>query len=108
MPHGHDLGPLLVGDLQLGKRDADDLAALDEAITTADVAGLRAEGDQTPLEVVRRGHAVSMLIFSGISALPIELLEAPDSPELRSTLDLPRRDGDVLPGPPGGDGVAAA
>jgi hypothetical protein len=85
-PIGHDLGQLLVGDLQLGKRGADDLAELDEAITSAYVAGLRAEGDQTPLEVVRRGHAVSMLIFSGLSALPVELLEAPDSPELRALL----------------------
>lgn len=83
-PIGHDLGQLLVGDLQLGKRGADDLAELDEAITAAYVAGLRAEGDQTSLEVVRRGHAVSLHIFSGLSALPVELLEAPDSPELRT------------------------
>lgn len=83
-PVGHDLGQLLVGDLQLGKRGADDLIELDEAITAAYVAGLRAEGDETPHEVVRRGHAVSMHIFSGISAVPIELLEEPDSPELRT------------------------
>lgn len=83
-PYGHDLGQLLVGDLQLGKRSADGLAALDAAITEAYAAGLRAEGDETPVEVVRRGHAVSMLIFSGLSALPIEMLDEPDSPELRA------------------------
>jgi hypothetical protein len=83
-PIGHDLGQLLVGDLQLGKRGADGLAELDEANTAAFVAGLRAEGDETPLEVVRRAHAVSMQIFTGISALPIEHLDATDSPELRT------------------------
>ena len=86
-PVGHDLGQLLVGDLQLGKRGGDDLAELDAAITDAYVAGLRAEGDQTPLEVVRRGHAVSMHIFSGISALPVEDLDQPDSPELRARFE---------------------
>ena len=98
-PGNFTLGPQCLGDKAgvspdirgnwrdaLGKRGADDLAELDEAITGAYVAGLRAEGDQTPLEVVRRGHAVCMLIFSGFSALPVELLEAPDSPELRALL----------------------
>lgn len=83
-PYGHDLGQLLIGDLQLGKRSADGLAELDDAITRAYVDGLRAEGDLTPFEVVRRGHAVSMFIFSGLSALPIELLEEHDSPALRA------------------------
>ena len=83
-PYGHDLGQLLVGDLQLGKRGADGLADLDAAITRAYVDGLRAEGDVTPFEVVRRGHAVSMFIFSGLSTLPIEMLDEPDSPALRA------------------------
>lgn len=55
------------------------------SITTASrTRGLPAEGDQTPLEVVRRGNAVSLHIFSGISALPTDELDQPDSPELRA------------------------
>ena len=47
-PVGFDLSQLLVGDIQIGKRGADDLAELDEAIVTAYVAGLRAEGCEIP------------------------------------------------------------
>ena len=43
-PVGFDLTQLLVGDVQIGRRGADDLAELDEALVTAYVAGLRAEG----------------------------------------------------------------
>ena len=79
-PVGFDLGQLLIGDVQLGRRPAADLPALEEACVPAYIEGLRAEGDETSAEVVRRAHALQMLIFIGLSALPIDMLEAPPTP----------------------------
>ena len=76
-PVGFDLSQLLVGDVQIGKRGADDLAELDEAIVTAYVAGLRAEGCEIPEEQVRRGHALCLLIMTGLSTVPFDLFEGP-------------------------------
>jgi hypothetical protein len=80
-PVGFDLSQLLVGDIQIGKRGADDLAELDEAIVTAYVAGLRAEGCKIPEEQVRRGHALCLLIMTGLSTVPVDLFEVPITPE---------------------------
>ncbi len=80
-PVGFDLTQLLVGDIQIGKRSADDLAELDEAIVAAYVAGLRAEGCEIPEEQVRRGHALCLLIMTGLSAVPFDLFEGPITPE---------------------------
>ncbi len=44
LPIGFDLGQLLVGDVQIGRRSSDDLQERDEACLAAYVAGLRAEG----------------------------------------------------------------
>ena len=76
-PVGFDLSQLLVGDIQIGKRGADDLAELDEAIVAAYVAGLRAEGCEIPEEQIRRGHALCLLIMTGLSAAPFDLFEGP-------------------------------
>lgn len=76
-PVGFDLGQLLVGDLQIGKRGAEGLAELDEAIVTAYVAGLRDEGCEIPEAQVRRSHALCMLIMTGLSALPFDLFDGP-------------------------------
>jgi len=77
-PLGFDLSQLLLGDVQLGRGSAGDLPAIDESCTAAYIEGLRAEGCEVPAAVVRRGHALLMLIFSGLSAIPFELLaEAP-------------------------------
>ena len=43
-PVGFDLGQLLVGDVQIGRRSPDLLAETDEAIVPAYVDGLHAEG----------------------------------------------------------------
>ncbi|MEO6509637.1 MAG: phosphotransferase [Nocardioides sp.] len=83
MPVGSDLAQLLVGDVQIGKRHADDLAARDELIVTSYVEGLRAEGCDIPESVVRRSHAVHLLLMSGLSSLPDALLESdPTDPEV--------------------------
>ncbi len=79
-PVGFDLGQLLVGDVQLGRRTAADMAEVDEAIVRAYVAGLRAEGCDVDEHVVRRAHAVQLLVFAGLSAVPLELLGADPTP----------------------------
>lgn len=76
-PLGFDLGQLLLGDIQLGRASAADLERNDICCTAAYVDGLRAEGCEVELEVVRRSHALLMLIFTGMSAIPMELLDGP-------------------------------
>jgi hypothetical protein len=80
-PVGFDLTQLLVGDIQIGKRDADDLAELDEAIVASYVAGLRAEGCEIPEAQVWRGHALCLLIMTGLSTVPFDLFERPINDE---------------------------
>lgn len=79
-PVGFDLGQLLVGDVQIGKRDAGDLAERDRSCTLAYHGGLAAEDVAIPLADVERAHALHLLLFSGISAIPFEMLEAPPTP----------------------------
>ena len=79
---GHDLGQLLVGDVQLGKGSADSLHEIDETIVPAYLEGMRAEGSDIPADVVRRAHAVQLLVFTGISTLPFEHLDRAPTPEL--------------------------
>ena len=87
-PVGFDLGQLLVGDLQIGRRGAEGLADLDEALVTAYVAGLRAEGCDVPEAQVRRGHALCLLVMTGLSALPFDLFDRPvDDHTLRLAAD---------------------
>ena len=74
LPVGFDLGQLLVGDVQIGRGRADTLAETEAAIVPAYVEGLRAEGCDLPLAAVRRAHALQLAIFSGISAVPFDLL----------------------------------
>jgi hypothetical protein len=82
MPPGADLGQLLVGDVQIGRSRAGDLAARDAANLDAYVAGLRDEGCDVPAEVVARGHALHHLLMTGLSSIPWEHLGAPPSAEL--------------------------
>ncbi len=81
-PLGFDLGQLLIGDVQLGRRSADDLPEVESACLPAYVDGLRDEGDSTPAAVVQRAHALQMLIYTGLSAIPVEMLAAPPTPEV--------------------------
>ena len=84
-PVGFDLGQLLVGDVQIGRRSPDLLAETDEAIVPAYVDGLHAEGCDLDERAVRRAHALHLLIFTGLSTLPFELLDQPPTPELHAT-----------------------
>ncbi|HYN29990.1 MAG TPA: phosphotransferase [Dermatophilaceae bacterium] len=81
-PVGFDLAQLLVGEIQLGRRAASELAPLEAAIVPAFVAGLTAEGMSVPGEVVQRVHALQMSLFSGLSAYPFEHLASEPTPEL--------------------------
>ena len=86
-PVGFDLQTLLVGDVQIGRRSAETLADVDEAIIPAYVEGLRAEGCDIAEEVVRRGHAIRSLLMTGLSTVPVDLFEAPMSDELQRVAD---------------------
>ena len=49
--------------------------------SAAYVAGLRDEGCDVAEDVVRRAHALQLLVFTGYSTLPFELLDGPPTPE---------------------------
>lgn len=82
MPIGFDLGQLLVGDVQVGRRGTADLGELDETIVAAYLTGLRAEECRVPAAVVRRAHALQLIIFTGLSSLPFEHLGTEPTAEL--------------------------
>lgn len=81
-PIGFDLAQLLIGEVQTGERAASELPELERACLPAYVDGLRAEGCDVPLEVIERSHALHMLVFAGMSALPLEQLSQAPTPEL--------------------------
>jgi Phosphotransferase enzyme family len=81
-PIGFDLGQLLVGDAQIGRMRTSQLPLIERTILPAYVAGLAAEGTTVTESLVRRAHALQLLIFNGLSALPLEHLAAEPTPEL--------------------------
>lgn len=81
-PIGFDLAQLLVGDVQVGRRDAGGLVGLERSILPSYVDGLRAEGCDVDASLVRRGHALQLMVFTGLSTLPFEHLAASPTPEL--------------------------
>lgn len=83
-PLGFDLGQLLLGDVQLGRRSAADLEQVEASCLPAFVRGLRAEGCDVDAAVVQRCHALLMLVYSGLSAFPIEHLGLPPTEELHA------------------------
>lgn len=82
LPIGFDLGQLLVGDIQIGRRPADDLAATDAQIVSAYIDGLAAEGYSFDPTRLTRLHLLQMAVFTGLSSMPVEHLDSPPSPEL--------------------------
>ena len=82
MQLGFDLGQLLLGEVQMGERPASELVGLEAACLPAYVRGLRAEGCDAPEAQVRRSQALLMLLFSGLSAIPLEHLPQEPTPEL--------------------------
>ena len=98
LPVGFDLGQLLVGDVQIGRGRADTLAETEAAIVPAYVEGLRAEGCDLPLAAVRRAHALQLAIFSGISAVPFDLLPRWDDASTPRPCSLSRATAPPSPG----------
>ncbi|MET1060849.1 MAG: phosphotransferase [Nocardioides sp.] len=82
LPIAFDLGQLLVGDVQIGRRSASELPAIEETIVPAYLAGLRLEGNGIEEPVVRRAHALHLLIFTGLSTLPFEHLDQAPTEDL--------------------------
>lgn len=81
-PVGFDLSQLLVGDIQIGRQDADDLPERAAACVEAYAAGLADEGLDVPLAEVRRSHAVCLVLFNGLPSLPLEMLGTSDEAAL--------------------------
>lgn len=81
-PIGFDLGQLLVGDIQIGRQQASTLQSIEDSILPSYIQGLRAEDCQTPLDVVRRAHAVHLMLFTGLSTLPFEHFGTHPTPTL--------------------------
>lgn len=81
MPVGFDLNQLLVGDVVIGRRSSTTLAETEAAIVPAYTAGLHAEGSDVDEATVRRGHALTMYLFNGVSALPFDELDLGQVPE---------------------------
>ncbi|GAA4758094.1 phosphotransferase [Gordonia alkaliphila] len=75
LPVGFDIGQLLIGDVQIGKRSADDLELRAGVIVEAYAAGLAEEGEPVAVDVIERAHALQLALFSGLPALPVELLD---------------------------------
>lgn len=84
LPVGFDLGQLLVGDVQIGRRSPQDLAERGAACLASYVDGLAAEGVEIDTATVRRAHALHLLLFTALSALPFELLDAEPDEQVRA------------------------
>ena len=82
-PVGFDLGQLLVGEVQVGERAVSWLPVLEDACVRAYTAGLADEVLDLDEAVVRRAHALQLLLFTGLSALPFEHLDAEPTPALQ-------------------------
>jgi Ser/Thr protein kinase RdoA (MazF antagonist) len=81
-PLGFDLTQLILGEVQMGERPADELPELEAACLAAYAEGLRAEGTEVPVHTVARAHALLALLFTGLSAVPFEHLGEPVTDEL--------------------------
>lgn len=73
-PVSFDLTQLMIGEIQTGARPASELAQLEAACLPAYHQGLIDEGCHVPLDTLRRTHALLMLLFFGLSAVPLEVL----------------------------------
>lgn len=73
-PVGFDLGQLLIGEVQLGRGTAASLPEIEDAVVPAYLDGVLAEGVTLDPAALRRTHALCLLIYSGLSAVPFEHL----------------------------------
>ncbi len=81
---GFDLGQLLAGWVNQGAMDGSELHRLEPLCLAAYCQGLAESGTNVPETVVRRGHATSMALFTGLTAVPSQRLAEPDSAELHT------------------------
>lgn len=79
-PIGFDLGQLLVGLAQTGELHPAELPAIHAAIVPAYLEGLRNEGVDADPADVRTGYVGSLLLRSGFTGPPLELLGRSDEP----------------------------
>jgi len=79
-PVGFDLGQLLAGLAQTGELDPTELPAIHAAIVPAYLEGLRNEGVDADPADVRTGYVGSLLLRSGFTGPPLELLGRSDEP----------------------------
>ncbi|WP_183092297.1 aminoglycoside phosphotransferase family protein [Nocardioides stalactiti] len=82
-PVGFDLNQLLVGDIQIGRRPVDDVAERHAACLAAYGDGLTAAGTDLPSATVARSHALTLLLYTGLSSLPVEVLGQDPTPAVR-------------------------
>ncbi len=81
-PIGFDLGQLLVGDIQIGRQSVSTLQTVEDTVLPSYVEGLRVQGRDIPLHIVRRAHALHLILFTGLSTPPFEHLDADPTPDL--------------------------
>jgi hypothetical protein len=86
LPVGFDLGQLLVGDVQLGRVAAEDLRLRDDACLAAYHRGLLEEGHEIDQAALRRAHALQLMLFTGLTSPPFELLDQEPHADLRALL----------------------
>ncbi|MDT0184604.1 hypothetical protein Q9S36_30920 [Microbacterium sp. ARD31] len=77
-PVAYDLSQLLVGEIQVRRLDADGLPERAAACLEAYADGLAAEGGSVDPAVLRRSHAVSLMLFNGLPSIPVETLGEED------------------------------
>ncbi|MEG9248321.1 phosphotransferase [Arthrobacter sp. Soc17.1.1.1] len=85
-PLGFDLTQLLIGEVQLGERSAAELTQLEALCLPAYHQGLSDEGCDVPIDALRRTHALLMLMFFGLTAVPLEVLFGAPAPGSASAL----------------------
>lgn len=78
-PVGFDLSQLLVGEIQVGRENADDLPERAAEVLRAYHEGLSAEGNDLTEAALRRSHAVCFMLFNGLPSPPVETLAQPES-----------------------------
>jgi len=61
---------------------ASNLQTVEDTVLPSYVEGLRAEGRDIPLDVVRRAHALHLMLLTGLSTLPFEHLGTDPTPAL--------------------------
>ena len=81
-PIGFDLGQLVLAEVQMGERSAGGLLELEATCLESYLEGMAAEGVRPDARQVQRSHALLMLLFAGLTAIPFEHLEREPTPEL--------------------------